>query len=39
MKKLSSRIGGKYKLEDYVENDNEANQCKTVQLKPNNHGK
>lgn len=39
MKKLSSRIGGKYKLEDYVENENEANQCKTVKLKPTKHGK
>lgn len=39
MKKLSSRIGQKYKLSDYAGNDNEANQCKTVQLKPNNHGK
>ena len=28
MKKLSSRIGGKYKLEDYVENENEANQIR-----------
>lgn len=39
MKKLSSRIGGKYKLSDYARNENEANQCKTVQLKPNDHGK
>lgn len=39
MKKLSSRIGQKYRLSDYVGNENEANQCKTVQLKPNNHGK
>lgn len=37
MKKLSSRIGQKYKLSDYA--GSEANQCKTVQLKPNNHGK
>ncbi len=39
VKKLSSRIGGKYKLSDYAVNENEANQCKTVQSKPNNHGK
>lgn len=38
MKKLSSRIGQKYKLSDYAGNKNEANQCKTVQLKPNKHG-
>ncbi len=39
MKKLSSRIGQKYKLSDYAANDNEANQCKTEQLKPNKYGK
>lgn len=39
MKKLSSRIGEKYKLSDHTGNKNEANHCKTVQLKPNNHGK
>lgn len=39
MKKLSSCIGRKYKLSAYIGNNGEEKQCKTAQLKPNNHGK
>lgn len=39
MKRLSSRIGQQYKLSDYIGSNGKEKQCKTAQLKPNNHEK
>lgn len=39
MKKLSSRIGGKYKLPDYIGSKSEEKQCKITKSKPGKYEK